>query len=149
MVLLGQTKSTMSTTTDNGIVILIEDHEGVGQNIKYGLTKEGYEVVWIKDIKMLKKVTILLKGWGKERLELVRAVIFDFYLDEKCEHWTLDMVPEFLECDPSKEWVLLANSPFDDLNELLVRKGCTHARPSRTRKKYISQYLLQVLHERL
>ena len=138
----------MGQHTTKGIIILIEDDLRIGENIEFDLTADGYEIQWIKDLPSLFEHYIDMMKWADEHLECVKAIIFDFYLDEDCDDSTLPFVPDFLKLRGSRPWVLMANSSLDDRNTDLMREGCTHSRPTGTRKQCISNYLLQVLGHR-
>lgn len=138
----------MDQHTTKGIIILIEDDLQIGENIEFDLTAEGYETWWIKDLDSLFEHYRDMITWADEHLERVKAIIFDFYLDERNEDSTLPFVSDFLRLRGSRPWVLMANSSLDDRNADLMREGCTHSRPTGTKKQCISNYLLQVLGHR-
>lgn len=134
----------MSTT--NGIVVLIENDDKIAECIKFDLETAEYEVLWINSMGKLYRFYVDMERWPDDRLGLLRAVVFDFYLDEEEEEvLTLPFIPDFFKVRGLKSQILLANSSLDDRNEDLVKNGCTHSRPRGTEKKCIANYLLPEL----
>ncbi len=148
MVILGQTKSTMSTINPQtkGIIVLIENDKEIADDIKSDLETSRYEVLWINSIGELYRFYTDMEKWPDERLGLLRAVVFDFYFEEDEEEvTTLPFIPDFLRVRGLRSRILLANSLLDDRNEELVRNGCMHSRPRGTAKNSIAHYLIPEL----